>query len=100
MCVCPNMIGTPLPTIPADLGEASIANIDNILHSKGSTPTAVVRGNMQRVMQSYCAVFREKKTLDKGVDEIERVHKTMDDIKVSDKSLIWNSDLVEVSFFT
>lgn len=58
--------GTPLPKIPADLGEATIANIDSILHAKGSTPTAVVRGAMQRVMQKHCAVFREKKTLDSG----------------------------------
>jgi len=46
-------------------------------------------------MQTYCAVFREKKTLDKGVEEIEKNYREMDDIKVSDKSLIWNSDLIE-----
>jgi len=87
--------GAPLPSVPKDIGEHSIANLDKLRHSNGSTGTAELRLKMQKVMQTYAAVFRTQATLDKGVKEIEQIQEQMKDIRVTDKSLIWNSDLIE-----
>jgi succinate dehydrogenase (ubiquinone) flavoprotein subunit len=81
--------------IPKDVGEHSIANYDQLRYNKGSTGTAELRLKMQKVMQTYAAVFREQKTLDKGVEELDKVFEQMKDIKVSDKSAVWNTDLIE-----
>ena len=61
----------------------------------GDSPTAAVREAMQRTMQSDCSVFRTGKTLAEGIANIDKVFKRMDDVSVTDRSLIWNSDLVE-----
>jgi len=91
-----NKPGDKLPDIPADLGENSIANFDQLRHANGSSPTAVVRGELQRTMQNYAAVFRTQKTLDEGVKKLDEVEERFkSDIKVTDRSLTWNSDLVE-----
>jgi len=87
--------GTPLPPIAADAGEASIANIDNLRHANGSISTADIRLQMQKTMQKYAAVFRTEKTLQEGVQKIDEVYKLFPEVKVSDRSLIWNSDLIE-----
>merc|ERR1711871_613607 len=81
--------------IPASLGEHSIANFDKLRHSTGSISTAELRTKMQTVMQNKAAVFRTHETLAEGVQQIEEINKMMPDIKVSDRSLIWNSDLLE-----
>jgi len=91
-----NKPGDKLPDIPNDLGEHSIANYDRLRHANGSSPTAVVRGELQRTMQNYAAVFRTQKTLDEGVKKLDQVvDRFNSDIKVTDRSLTWNSDLVE-----
>lgn len=87
--------GDKLKDIPANLGEASIANFDKIRNSKGSISTAELREKMQRCMQQYAAVFRTHETLKEGVKQIEEINKLMPEIKVSDRSLIWNSDVIE-----
>lgn len=87
--------GMPHEPIPADAGEFSIANYDQLRHSEGERTVADIRLDMQKTMQQYAAVFREQKTLDTGVEKLEEVYKTMDDIKVVDKSSVWNTDLVE-----
>jgi succinate dehydrogenase flavoprotein subunit len=87
--------GTPHKPLPANAGEASIANIDNLLWKKGTTSTANVRLAMQRVMQNNASVFRNGEILNEGVKKIDEVYQTMKDIKISDKSLVWNSDLIE-----
>lgn len=87
--------GTPLPPIAADAGEASIANIDSLRHANGSISTAEIRMQMQKTMQKYAAVFRTEKTLQEGVHAIDEVYKLFPEVKVSDRSLIWNSDLIE-----
>lgn len=87
--------GTPLPTIPTSVGEDSISRFDRFRNAKGSISTAQIRLQMQKVMQSYAAVFRTDATLKKGVEEIDKVAEMMKDIKVTDKSLIWNTDLIE-----
>mmetsp|Transcript_22560 Transcript_22560/g.39894 ORF Transcript_22560/g.39894 Transcript_22560/m.39894 type:complete len:621 (+) Transcript_22560:44-1906(+) len=88
--------GTPLPSIPDSVGEESIARIDAFRYAKGGSPTAEVRLEMQKTMQNNAAVFRTQESLDQGVAEIDQVVKRFnDDIKVTDTSMIWNTDLVE-----
>ena len=79
----------------ADAGEFAISRLDNLRHTKGKTPTSVIRKNMQRVMQNNAAVFRTEESLAEGIVEIDKVWHSYDDITVKDKSMIWNSDLVE-----
>jgi len=87
--------GEPLAPIPANLGEESIANFDKIRNAKGSLSTSEIRLQMQKCMQSYAAVFREESTLQQGVKTIEEVNALLADVKITDRSLIWNSDLIE-----
>ena len=64
-------------------------------HAKGSTPTAALRLRMQKAMQTNCSVFRTGPVLEEGAKMIDDVWKGTDDIRVSDRSLVWNSDLIE-----
>ncbi|MBM3556149.1 MAG: succinate dehydrogenase flavoprotein subunit [Alphaproteobacteria bacterium] len=81
--------------LPKGAGEASIAHFDALRHAKGPRPTAALRLDMQKAMQSDCAVFRTGETLADGVRKIDKLHGEMKDIGVTDRSMIWNSDLVE-----
>jgi succinate dehydrogenase / fumarate reductase flavoprotein subunit len=83
------------PKLKSDAGEEALAKLDRIRHSKGTTPTSDIRLDMQKTMQKYCGVFRTKKILDQGCKEIDRVAKRFDDVRIADKSMVWNSDLVE-----
>ncbi|XP_013189812.1 succinate dehydrogenase [ubiquinone] flavoprotein subunit, mitochondrial [Amyelois transitella] len=76
-------------------GEASIANLDRVRYSNGSIATADLRLRMQKCMQTNAAVFRQQSTLEAGQKLIHEIYKQIADVKVSDRSLIWNSDLVE-----
>jgi len=87
--------GEKLPPIPANLGEESIARFDKHRYAKGNVSTAELRLQMQKAMQKSAAVFRTQKTLSEGVVEIDKVAKLMSDIKTTDRSLVWNSDLIE-----
>merc|ERR1711865_418367 len=78
--------GQPLPTVPANLGEDSIARFDNRRYANGSISTAELRLRMQKVMQKSAAVFRTQKTLEEGVAEIDEVSKQIHDLKTSDRS--------------
>jgi succinate dehydrogenase / fumarate reductase, flavoprotein subunit len=82
-----------------DAGQASIARLDHYRNAKGSTPTAQLRAKMQRVMQDDAAVFRTHDTLQAGSNKINAIWKDIDDIGVTDRSLIWNSDLIETLEF-
>lgn len=75
--------------------EAIVDKFDKTRHSNGEIPTAEIRLKMQKAMQEYAAVFRSDDTLAKGVEEIREIAASMDDIKVTDQSMIWNSDLME-----
>jgi len=86
---------SPHAKLPANAGEAAIARLDRFRHASGGTPTAELRLRMQRTMQDYCAVFRTGDILSEGAKRIAAVWKATDDIRVSDRSLIWNSDLIE-----
>jgi succinate dehydrogenase / fumarate reductase flavoprotein subunit len=75
--------------------EASISRFDGLRHAAGSSPTARIRDKMQMTMQNYCAVFRTKDVLEEGQKLIRGVVDSMSDIALSDRSLIWNTDLME-----
>jgi succinate dehydrogenase / fumarate reductase flavoprotein subunit len=75
--------------------DKALARFDGLRHATGTVPTAELRLEMQRTMQADAAVFRTSKTLAEGVDKMKAVAAKMDDIKVTDRSLVWNSDLME-----
>src|SRR5499433_1928670 len=81
--------------LPPDAGDAALARLDRLRHAKGGTPTAALRLEMQKTMQSNCAVFRTASILQEGVDKLRKCWDGRADLSVSDRSLIWNSDLVE-----
>ena len=85
--------------LPKDAGEASLARLDKYRNAKGGTSTAQMRAAMQKAMQDDAAVFRTGETLEKGRKRIDEIYKGITDIGVSDRSMIWNSDLVETLEF-
>ncbi|MGG5811400.1 succinate dehydrogenase flavoprotein subunit [Falsiroseomonas sp. CW058] len=87
--------GASQPPLPAGAGEASLDRFDRVRHAKGGSSVADVRLQMQRTMQEHAAVFRTSQLLKEGVEKMNRVAAGYDDIKIADRSLIWNSDLVE-----
>ncbi len=87
--------GTPLRPYRDGCADKALDRLDRLRHSKGSTPTADIRLDMQRAMQSNAAVFRTTDVLEEGCNEIDKVWDGLSDIKVNDTSMIWNSDLVE-----
>ncbi|KAJ3355699.1 succinate dehydrogenase flavoprotein subunit [Entophlyctis luteolus] len=87
--------GTPHRPLPADAGEKTLANLDKIRYANGANKTADVRLSMQKVMQNHAAVFRTEDTLQEGVKKIDAVAKELKDIRITDRSMIWNSDLIE-----
>ena len=84
-----------VPVAPAAVTDAHLARLDRFRHANGSTPTAKLRIEMQRAMQSDAAVFRTGKTLEEGVAKLRAIHADGADIKTTDRGLIWNTDLVE-----
>jgi succinate dehydrogenase flavoprotein subunit len=85
----------PIPAINAVQDEKILARFDRLRNANGSKPTAVLRDAMQRTMQEDAAVFRTGETLQSGVRRMSEIYAQLPDVKVSDRSLIWNSDLVE-----
>jgi succinate dehydrogenase / fumarate reductase flavoprotein subunit len=91
--VCkPGALQEPLPKDSADF---SLERLDHFRYADGHSPTAQIRVEMQRTMQADAAVFRTERTLQEGVTKIDKVYHRMTDISVTDRSLIWNSDLIE-----
>ena len=87
--------GTPLKPVSADIGATSIANLDKIRNSNGSKSTAQIRLDMQKTMQADVSVFRTQESLDEGVEKIQKVDASYRNLGIKDRSMIWNSDLVE-----
>ena len=87
--------GAPHPDLPQSLDDSVLGHFDKIRYASGGTTTAVIRDKMQRIMQSNCAVFRTGEVLEEGQRLIDETWGMMPDLGVSDRSLIWNSDLVE-----
>jgi succinate dehydrogenase / fumarate reductase flavoprotein subunit len=90
--VKPNTTHKPLP---ASAGEEAIARFDRFRQAKGNTKAIDIRLAMQKTMQTNCAVFRTNEVLQEGVQKIRAVAEMLPDIAVNDRSMIWNSDLVE-----
>jgi succinate dehydrogenase / fumarate reductase flavoprotein subunit len=84
-----------VPDAPASTTDGHLARLDRFRNANGSTPTSKLRIDMQRAMQSDAAVFRTGKTLEEGVAKLRAIHAAGDDIKTTDRGLIWNTDLVE-----
>jgi succinate dehydrogenase / fumarate reductase flavoprotein subunit len=83
------------PPLPKDAADMALARIDRLRNASGSMPTSQIRLNMQRTMQNNAAVFRNQTVLAEGCHQIDQIWNSLAEIKVSDRSLIWNSDLVE-----
>lgn len=86
---------SPHKAISEDVTTAILDRFDKIRNSSGSTKVAKLRLDMQHAMQTHAAVFRTKETLEEGATLIDKIYKQYEDIAVSDRSMIWNSDLVE-----
>ncbi|KAG8966040.1 succinate dehydrogenase flavoprotein subunit [Tulasnella sp. 419] len=87
--------GKPHKPIPENAGIETIENLDKIRQADGSKPTAQIRLDMQKAMQSDAAVFRTQKSLDEGVVKVTDIYKSYADIKITDRSMKWNTDLIE-----
>ncbi|MEL7486842.1 MAG: FAD-binding protein, partial [Pseudomonadota bacterium] len=94
--VDPNAPNKPLPE---NAGQDALARLDRFRYADGATPTAALRGKMQQVMQTNCAVFRTGDVLEEGRALIKEVYEGLPDIGVTDRTLIWNTDLVETLEF-
>jgi succinate dehydrogenase / fumarate reductase flavoprotein subunit len=87
--------GQPHKALPASALDKALGNLDKVRHANGGTSTAELRNRMQRTMQNDAAVFRTGETLQAGVAKIREIHAGFEDIKVTDRSMVWNSDLIE-----
>ncbi len=76
-------------------GEASLERLDKFRYSSGSTPTAEIRLDMQKTMQSDAAVFRTGEVMQEGIGKMAKIWDRFSDVKVADTSMVWNTDLVE-----
>jgi len=88
----PNSKHKPLPADSADL---ALSRLDHYRNAQGGTPTADIRLDMQQTMQKHAAVFRDSALLSEGVSMMQQVNKRLQDVSIADRSLIWNTDLIE-----
>jgi succinate dehydrogenase / fumarate reductase flavoprotein subunit len=86
---------SPHAPLPANSADAALARVDRFRNASGNTPTARIREDMQRTMQKHAAVFRDTALLEEGRAKIDAVAATLSDVRVTDRSLIWNTDLIE-----
>jgi len=91
--------GSAQPPMPKGADEPALSRLDRFRHASGGTPTAELRDRMQRTMQNNCAVFRTGEVLAEGHELIHQVAGGMGDLKVIDKTMIWNTDLIETLEF-
>ena len=87
--------GDMQPRPASEAIDKALSRLDRFRHAKGSSPTSELRLKMQKTMQSNCAVFRDGPVLEEGVAKILEIWKGSDDIDIKDRSLVWNSDLIE-----
>jgi succinate dehydrogenase / fumarate reductase flavoprotein subunit len=87
--------GSSQKDLPASVLDKALSRFDALRNANGSTPTAQIRLDMQRTMQKDAAVFRTGETLQEGSKKIGDVYDSFKDVKVSDRSMVWNSDLIE-----
>lgn len=86
---------SPHKSISSDVANKPLERFDHFRHAQGSTPTAKLRLDMQKIMQNHAAVFRTGETLQEGCELISKCHDQMSDIGINDRSMIFNTDLVE-----
>ncbi|MGP1352084.1 MAG: succinate dehydrogenase flavoprotein subunit [Parasphingopyxis sp.] len=87
--------GASQKPLPDDSADMALERLDHFRHADGGMPTAELRLDMQKTMQAHAAVFRDTKLLDEGVEKMGGVYAKLADVRVSDRSLIWNTDLIE-----
>ncbi|MEZ0494885.1 succinate dehydrogenase flavoprotein subunit [Sphingomonas sp. IW22] len=87
--------GTSHNPLPKGSEEMALSRLDHFRNASGATPTAQIRAEMQKTMQRNAAVFRDSALLSEGVQKMDVIYKGMEDIGVTDRSLIWNTDLIE-----
>jgi succinate dehydrogenase / fumarate reductase flavoprotein subunit len=87
--------GTSHDELPKDSAELALTRLDRFRNAAGGSPTASIRLDMQRAMSKHAAVFRTDELMKEGVDVLAQTYARMQDIAVTDRSLIWNSDLIE-----
>ena len=87
--------GATLADLPKDSADYALGRLDKTRMADGNLPTSEIRGKMQNAMQNDAAVFRTSKTLKEGCDKLADIAKSVSDLKVSDRSLIFNTDLIE-----
>ncbi|TGX55034.1 succinate dehydrogenase flavoprotein subunit [Sphingomonas gei] len=87
--------GTKHAALPAGSEEFALTRLDHFRNAAGSTPTAELRRDMQKTMQRHCAVFRDSALLAEGVTHMDAVYQGFQHVGIQDRSLIWNTDLVE-----
>ncbi|XP_057309407.1 succinate dehydrogenase [ubiquinone] flavoprotein subunit, mitochondrial-like [Hydractinia symbiolongicarpus] len=87
--------GDKIPDIPSNAGEESVANLDKVRFANGRTPVAALRLKMQKTMQDYASVFRTGDVLKEGCVKMAEIYNELEDIKLYDRGMVWNTDLVE-----
>lgn len=90
---------TPPRSLPQSAGEKTLDRFDALRHSSGSLKTGEIRIHMQKIMQAHCSVFRRQDILAQGIEKMNKIVEASKDIGLSDRSLIWNSDLMEALEF-
>jgi len=87
--------GAAQAALPKDSADLALGRLDHFRNANGGSPTAVVRDEMQRAMSMHAAVFRTDELMAEGKDKLAKTYQRMNDIGVTDRSLIWNTDLIE-----
>ena len=87
--------GAAQPALPKDSADLALSRLDHFRNANGGSPTAEIRTEMQRAMSQHAAVFRTDELMAEGKDKLAKTYARMSDVHVSDRSLIWNTDLVE-----
>jgi succinate dehydrogenase / fumarate reductase flavoprotein subunit len=82
-------------TLKAGEGDDIVSRVDHLRYAKGDTPTADIRLQLQKTMQAHCAVFRTAESMQEGIEKLEPIRESFADVKVTDRSMVWNTDLVE-----
>jgi succinate dehydrogenase / fumarate reductase flavoprotein subunit len=87
--------GARQKALRADSADMAVTRLDRLRNAKGRRGTAEIRLEMQRIMQAHAAVFRTGDSLEKGIEALRKCHASFADVRVTDRSLIWNTDLME-----
>jgi succinate dehydrogenase / fumarate reductase flavoprotein subunit len=87
--------GSRQPPLPKNAGDIAIDRLDRLRNANGARPTADIRMNMQRTMQNHAAVFRTGESMQEGIDALEQIFASFADVGLSDRGLVWNTDLIE-----